>query len=826
MADKIELTDENLDRLAKALGKGNVDLKDLDKLKESLKLYTAELKKSQPIFKSFNSDVEKTSEELKGARAGFSDLTEAIKRAAEAEKKATTEEGRMAAQRTRQELESQRNSATTRVAVSGLGAAVGVAAEGVTQMAGSMLQGALDFAKGLQAGQEGTQLYGAAAKRAAESTGELISNVGKIVEVVGAIATAVSFLLPGGAFIKALRYGGMALGVFGSGADLFGKATKKVAGETVQYFNDEITKTTKAFGMMTSTGAIFAGGMTEMRQQAANAGLDVAQFGQIIKDNQQDLAHMGLGVAEASKRLGQVSAILRDPTRGLGTQLLKLGYSVEEQVALSAQVAGQLRAAGTLEITSKEEIAEMTVRYGKDLKILADITGQDAKKKAEQARTAAMQADIMAKLGPKERERFQAQLRGMPEALQKGFIQYVVSGGTAVTDVATNLLMNQYPEVQKTFRDGLNNIQSSMDPSDVQQAALEQGARVAKQMDQVDKSTGAFMNVANTLGQGTNATLSAYSELRNGLRIQTNYDEEEVKKGKARVEKAATNQEKLDKSVAEMTETTQTLKAALGDKLTKPLGLFADKIVQTGEIIAEFNRMAQEKFGISVTGPAGKGVPGEGAGAGGPGASMFTRIKGGLATMFTGGGGTRQAEGGAGMGALRMKSEEATGGGEASPKLIELANIIQQQLGGDLKYFSAFNDRYHHGLDRKSSHTKGTALDFVLTDPTKAAEYVSMVKGMPGVKPGGVINEYANLSKGGTGGHIHVEVEDKLAKGGITRGPSIAGEAGPEAVVPLPDGRTIPVKIDWSEMKGVFEEMIDVLKDHRDTSDKMLRAST
>ena len=34
-----------------------------------------------------------------------------------------------------------------------------------------------------------------------------------------------------------------------------------------------------------------------------------------------------------------------------------------------------------------------------------------------------------------------------------------------------------------------------------------------------------------------------------------------------------------------------------------------------------------------------------------------------------------------------------------------------------------------------------------------------------------------------------------FAKGGITRGPSLAGEAGPEAVVPLPDGRRIPVAL-------------------------------
>lgn len=44
--------------------------------------------------------------------------------------------------------------------------------------------------------------------------------------------------------------------------------------------------------------------------------------------------------------------------------------------------------------------------------------------------------------------------------------------------------------------------------------------------------------------------------------------------------------------------------------------------------------------------------------------------------------------------------------------------------------------------------------------------------------------------------HIQAMVpEEKMAKGGITQGPSLAGEAGPEAVVPLPDGKTIPVNM-------------------------------
>jgi len=42
-----------------------------------------------------------------------------------------------------------------------------------------------------------------------------------------------------------------------------------------------------------------------------------------------------------------------------------------------------------------------------------------------------------------------------------------------------------------------------------------------------------------------------------------------------------------------------------------------------------------------------------------------------------------------------------------------------------------------------------------------------------------------------------------MAKGGITRGVSIAGEAGPEAVVPLPDGRSIPVRMQGEGAKVV-----------------------
>jgi lysozyme len=64
-----------------------------------------------------------------------------------------------------------------------------------------------------------------------------------------------------------------------------------------------------------------------------------------------------------------------------------------------------------------------------------------------------------------------------------------------------------------------------------------------------------------------------------------------------------------------------------------------------------------------------------------------------------------------------------------------------------------------------------------------------------------------------------------MADGGVTEGPSIAGEAGPEAVIPLPNGRSIPVDMDMSSLVDKMDEMIRVMKEHKSTSERILQAS-
>jgi hypothetical protein len=82
-----------------------------------------------------------------------------------------------------------------------------------------------------------------------------------------------------------------------------------------------------------------------------------------------------------------------------------------------------------------------------------------------------------------------------------------------------------------------------------------------------------------------------------------------------------------------------------------------------------------------------------------------------------------------------------------------------------------------------------------------------------------------HVNEDSTAPHIHMA---QYKYGGITNGPSIAGEdpANPhEAVIPLPDGRTIPVKIDLSSLTDAIYELIAINKDQLDMQNRIVQVS-
>lgn len=161
---------------------------------------------------------------------------------------------------------------------------------------------------------------------------------------------------------------------------------------------------------------------------------------------------------------------------------------------------------------------------------------------------------------------------------------------------------------------------------------------------------------------------------------------------------------------------------------------------------------------------------------------------------------------------LRIKRGDVhTEGAKISPKLLELAQQIQQTIP-EFNVFTGFNDLFHQERHPRSAHTRGLAMDFTLAKPPTKEAGQDIVDYLKSLGFSYVADEYNRPNQFTTGGHFHAQLSE-FAEGGITQGPTIAGEKGPEAVIPLSNSRVIPVKIIDNLLPDLSRTMTEQLKD-------------
>jgi hypothetical protein len=187
---------------------------------------------------------------------------------------------------------------------------------------------------------------------------------------------------------------------------------------------------------------------------------------------------------------------------------------------------------------------------------------------------------------------------------------------------------------------------------------------------------------------------------------------------------------------------------------------------------------------------------------------------------------------------IRFKDrKENTGGGKADPKLIDIAQKINEAFPGST--ITALNDMYHQNRrDRggnivKSRHTEGKALDFSLNPAPKDADEAALIREqLKDLGASKVLDEYfANKSNQSTGGHFHVEV---ARNGGLFKGPDTGYPVilhGEELITPMNKVQDVTKKelsslpmMDSGSGSGSSEssisllaEMIEMLSDKLDT---------
>ena len=722
-----------------------------------------------------------------------------------------------------------------------------------TGIAGKTMGG---FVKGLQDGSSAFALAGGLMEGALDT-----ANAGA--QAVGGGLATMGTALASSANPK-LRILGIAAAATGISISKLGDAATAVSKVIVNYMVKQMELTVDAFNKSSSAGALFADGMSGMINSATDAGLTVQQFGDVMKNNSEQLAQSGMGVGTAARLMGDVGKVMK--TTGITQNLLRLGIGFQEQSELVTQVMADLRTANSSILKDPAKIAQVTEDYATNLRTIAAITGQDAKKKMEEARQANTNIAIRQKLRdieakfPGTTEKYYQAIATMNQTTVKNIQDTLLFGGavnkTGAIVAGLNPSLNEF-----TNQFAGNMLNGVVDVTKAQQDY----AKVTN--DVRDNSANYAVGLAGHVGKlgDVNTALSSFV---------TDSDKQTVAGVTAAQESAKAQKTATDKftgNVVFAATKAQEMAVTLQKITLNELDNFAyyTRLITT-EISKQLDDLRGsgaggkapegpgffERMGINHGGKIGAGIAGAGTALIGGAAALPTggaslvgtaaalggsmAVGGGIGAefgpmigksidKFFGGGARDNAPTGAGrlgpnttsnyppsvLNAL--KSNEAIAGGPADQKVLDAIVRLQQKYPGLI--VNGINDQWHQLNKPTSEHTRGRAADLNIPGMSNDPKFLSAVnEAIAGLGKAG-------FHTSGTAPHVHI---DALDKGGILGSDQIGlvGENGPE-LVSGPGAVTSRNNTNqlFEKMNKNLEHLIVLTKESNYTSDKLLRAT-
>lgn len=616
---------------------------------------------------------------------------------------------------------------------------------------------------------------------------------------------------------------GLALQAFGAGLTFLTEKFSDLAKFGINVAVKELETQTKAFAAATSVGALFSQGMDEMRRRAGEAGLTQEQFAKVIADNASTFAQFGGSVGAGAQQFARINAALGTGPNSLRQGLIKLGFSIEEIADGTAQYMAIQAASGQGQRRDYANLARETDAYLTNLRIISAFTGEDAKKKMEQARQASMQLAVDNRIrsmqlagDTKARERFMSSIGILPDRMQKAATQIFEFGAITDPELAAAFYPNKeammvLTESVRLAKDG------NLDAKQATEAMIATQKQAQKTAFEANKDFGTAVG-RSTLAIGANSNITA--AMQESQLYLTKTQDELGKTVTQTADDQKKNTAKLSEETAAATVAMQNMRIDIQDKLTPAITDFAKL---TRSIIEGLEKQLRDLkiFGTSAAPSATPGAGTPSAPYQSPAKTTFEKRKKEYEERKTSAvGGPEPVVSATG---LKIKPG-AEAEGPATDIVYQVAQQVHNLLGGDYRYFSGLRDR---GIDKSASHGAGRAFDLVLNDPTRYAGVLANIKSMEQVQFAqferkGQVNPNGSVA---TGDHIHAEV--KAAQGAIVPATTggvdvkVAEGGASEVIAPLKNGR-LP---GMDEMIQRLDQMISVLKDQRDTSEKIFQAT-
>lgn len=626
-------------------------------------------------------------------------------------------------------------------------------------------------------------------------------------------------------FANAAAKAAQAIPVFGG---LFAGAIK-MAAELAKVLNERLQTAIDTFQELSAVGALTVRGMTGVQEQFIRSGMSLEGFRRTVIANADILSRFGGTVGRGAEEFSRIVGAIVDDREGMGDELRRLGFSADAIGEAAAGFVEQQTRLGLAQGRSTQELARGAANYARELDTLTKLTGMQREAVQKQQQAALSES------------RFRAKYSKMVDE-GRG------TEAKAMMDFQT--LLARFPELAKGVRDLMTNYPTSEEA----QKVLRMGAQgVLRELEAgIIGPTEAF----HRLQQASNQSIKIQRELSlatgDSVGFIIKFAEAEdfrtsrLIDGQVVLQDQLKQQQKGNDTLTDSAVGAQKALEGIGRQLNAlSLRILPNFATAISRITTAINKQMQEMgLGGGLVGATGPGAAGATPGGEGPVVGAGARPGGGRTSPGVPGSGGRGGTGAVQAAQLRSirdligRVESGgnynvfAGGDRADLENMTVAQVLEMQkkrmaekrpqaagkyqfmyntlsglvgksgVGLDDKFSSATQDRLADALIRQLGY------DQYASNPTpeSKARFLQALartwRGLPnapGMQAGQATDEYGN--KAGMGWD---EAIRSFQTGGIfLEREGLARLHGPEAIVPLPNGKAIPV-----EFKGnVFDQI-------------------
>lgn len=608
---------------------------------------------------------------------------------------------------------------------------------------------------------------------------------------------------------------------------------------------DNAQKYVDTFSQVSKAGAAFGGNIEQMRRAAANGGVSIDSLSKFIIGNIESLSAMGGTIDMAANKITAMG-------KGISAnnpKILAMYGSLEAVNGGIADYYAMMAKTGMDVNRTNADLTSGAKAYLINMKELSALTGKsaDALKKEQEARlTSAAYAIAVSKMGLTQQqnteEALQLTKKNYGDAAEKYAQEFIATNGK-VTSEQSLMFRSMYPEIAKTVQMTLSATDQGVDSFKRSTAEIIESRKAINKEEAVNSKESLLRLQA---GGVDDAVLELFNKV--AVAVIASQSSQGAAKDAAKILK-----EQRDADASASTKTYAEAIRSLNDFKIKMDAITEKTLPKVGDMVNALYRI-QEKIteiflddNTSITWVMSNAIR-----------LIDNLIKDSRMNNPPGGKNSPVPPGPDNKGSARNLNEQRRKAWENKDTMVKdlsALNFSSNEIKTKAEEAGISKNLYDTLLSMKGqavtslireggAHASGKAADVRLKDLSDEQMLALLQQVTPGTNPAVKFSQIETsgdeemairlrkafeamggdprrIVTAGDGLHLHVEA---FAKGGITSGPSLAGEAGPEAVIPLPDGRSIPVNLDMSEMVNKLEEMITLLRDQRDNSEKMLYA--